>query len=157
MEAKKARVKINGDTLESVRNLLKDAPPPTTFQKQLSKQDAISELRVEIESLTSKGYSIEAIAELLTQGGISINGPTLKSYMQRSRTSSGVTSTAPVKRMKKQSSEKQESKQVEIFDEKKPEVKKAEEEAKTASTVEVTKAQKNAQKTTGFVKPDTEL
>jgi hypothetical protein len=54
-----------------------------------SKADAVQILMREIETLKARGYSIEQIAEVLTENGLDISTPTLKSYIYRSKGKSG--------------------------------------------------------------------
>jgi hypothetical protein len=57
-------------------------PPP----KDLTKSDAIKMLTKEIKSLQKRGYSLEQIASSLKGEGLDISTPTLKSYLQRTKT-----------------------------------------------------------------------
>lgn len=72
-------------SVEAIRKALKEAPPPDPAKRQVTKQEAVAELREEITALRNKGYALEDIAELLKGGGLDITPPTLKGYLQRSK------------------------------------------------------------------------
>lgn len=57
-------------------------PPP----KDLTKSDVVKMLAKEIKSLQKRGYSLEQIASSLKGEGLDISTPTLKSYMQKAKT-----------------------------------------------------------------------
>ncbi len=59
-------------------------PPP----KDLTKQEVVKMLAKEIKSLQKRGYSLEQIASSLKGEGLDISTPTLKSYLQRTKTAS---------------------------------------------------------------------
>ena len=71
--------------VEDIRKALKEAPPPDPAKRQMTKQEAVAELREEIIALRDKGHTLEDIAELLKGGGLDITPPTLKGYLQRSK------------------------------------------------------------------------
>jgi hypothetical protein len=57
-------------------------PPP----KDLTKSDVVKMLAKEIKSLQKRGYSLEQISSSLKGEGLDISTPTLKSYMQKHKT-----------------------------------------------------------------------
>ena len=57
-------------------------PPP----KDLTKSDVVKMLAKEIKSLQKRGYSLEQISSSLKGEGLDISTPTLKSYMQKTKT-----------------------------------------------------------------------
>lgn len=75
-------------TLESIEKLqqsLRELPVVEDKSRELNKQEAVALLVDEVEGLKKKGYSLEQIAGLLTEGGFAIKPPTLKSYLSRAR------------------------------------------------------------------------
>ncbi|MBF8164261.1 hypothetical protein IVE04_24155 [Pseudomonas mendocina] len=75
-------------TLESIEKLqesLRELPEVEDKSRELNKQEAVALLVDEVELLKKKGYSLEKIAELLTEGGLEIKPPTLKSYLSKAR------------------------------------------------------------------------
>lgn len=77
-------------TLESIEKLqesLRELPEVEDKSRELNKQEAVALLVDEVELLKKKGYSLEKIAELLTEGGLEIKPPTLKSYLSKARAS----------------------------------------------------------------------
>lgn len=72
--------------VEELREKLKTAPEVSPERRQVSKQEAIQALKAEIETLKKRGYTLDEIAKLISENGIKITTPTLKSYMQRSKT-----------------------------------------------------------------------
>lgn len=75
-------------TLESIEKLqqsLRELPAVEDKSRELNKQEAVALLVDEVDGLKKKGYSLEKIAELLTEGGFAIKPPTLKSYLSRAR------------------------------------------------------------------------
>jgi hypothetical protein len=65
-----------------LRSLPAIEPPP----KDLTKQEVVRMLAKEIKSLQKRGYSLEQIASSLKGEGLDISTPTLKSYLQRTKT-----------------------------------------------------------------------
>jgi DNA-binding transcriptional MerR regulator len=98
---------IQLDKIEALKAKMKEAPEVVKEKRQLSKQDAVKELKREIEGMQKKGYTLEDIAKFLTDGGLQITTPTLKSYMQRSK--------AETPKPKKQEVKKQDEKKAEVF------------------------------------------
>lgn len=75
-------------TLESIEKLqesLRELPEVEDKSRELNKQEAVALLVDEVEQLKKKGYSLEKIAVLLTEGGLEIKPPTLKSYLSKAR------------------------------------------------------------------------
>lgn len=58
----------------------KEAPP-----RELSKKEAVSFLRKEIDALRKRGYSLEHIGEALRGEGLEIGDSTLKSYLKKAQ------------------------------------------------------------------------
>lgn len=73
------------DELKKIAKLLSEKPPIETAQGR-SKQAAVALLKKEIVALQKRGYTFEQIARFITEGGCEITSPTLKSYLQRTKT-----------------------------------------------------------------------
>lgn len=73
------------EALEAIREKIKDAPPAPKEIQKVNKMEAIRTIRKDIESMHKRGYSFDDIAKFLTDGGLQITTPTLKSYMQRTK------------------------------------------------------------------------
>lgn len=74
-------------TLKAIKQLaeeLRDLPENQSDERELNTQDAVALMRPEIEQLKEKGYSLEQIAELLSNGGLPISTSTLKKYLSTS-------------------------------------------------------------------------
>jgi hypothetical protein len=65
---------------------MQTAPEVAKEKRNVSKQEAVRELRRDIEAMQKKGYTLDDIAKFLTDGGLEISTPTLKSYLQRTKT-----------------------------------------------------------------------
>ena len=76
---------IQLDTIEAIRAKMKEAPVVAKEKRRVSKQEAIRELKRDIEAMQKRGYTLDNIAQFLTDGGMQITTPTLKSYLQRSK------------------------------------------------------------------------
>lgn len=77
---------IKLETIETLRAKIKDAPEVSKEKRNVSKQEAIRELKRDIESMQKRGYTIDDIAKFFTEAGLQITTPTLKSYLQRIKT-----------------------------------------------------------------------
>lgn len=71
---------------EELREKLKAAPKVSPEKVEITKTELIGMLRGEIEAMQKRGYSLADIAKFITDDGIEITAPTLKSYLQRSKT-----------------------------------------------------------------------
>lgn len=76
---------IQIDTIEALRAKMKEAPVVAKEKRSVSKQGAIRELKRDIEAMQKRGYTLDNIAQFLTDGGMQITTPTLKSYLQRTK------------------------------------------------------------------------
>jgi len=76
---------IQLDTIEALRAKMKEAPEVSKEKRRVSKQEAIRELKRDIEVMQKRGYTLDDIAKFLTDGGMQITTPTLKSYLQRTK------------------------------------------------------------------------
>lgn len=85
---------IQQSTIEALKAKMKDAPEVAKEKRNVSKQEAIRELRKEIEAMQKRGYTLDEIAKFLSDGGLQITTPTLKSYMQRAKPSKAATAKA---------------------------------------------------------------
>lgn len=73
--------------VEELRQKLKAAPKVSPEKIEVTKTEAIGLLKGDIEAMQKRGYSLEAIAKFITDDGIEITTPTLKSYLQRAKKS----------------------------------------------------------------------
>lgn len=71
---------------EELREKLKAAPKVSPDKVEITKTELIGMLRSEIEAMQKRGYSLADIAKFISDDGIEITAPTLKSYLQRSKT-----------------------------------------------------------------------
>src|SRR5262245_5284236 len=60
-----------------------------TDRRRLRKQAVVRRLKQPITIVQQRGYTLEEIAEKLTEWGLEITAPTLKSYLQRAKRRSG--------------------------------------------------------------------
>jgi hypothetical protein len=67
--------------IERLKDSLADLPALATVE--VSKQEAVRLLAPTIHGLQAKGYSLDRIAELVSERGVTIAPTTLKSYLQR--------------------------------------------------------------------------
>ena len=77
---------ITIEKVEAIAAKLRALPPIENKKRVVSKQESIKMLTSEIAGLRERGYTLEQIAELLTADQLEIGAPTLKSYLQRTRT-----------------------------------------------------------------------
>jgi len=61
-------------------------PAMDDSKRRLSKQGVVTYLATEIAALQQRGYPLEQVAESLRGVGLTITTPTLKSYLQRTKT-----------------------------------------------------------------------
>jgi hypothetical protein len=99
---------IKVETIEAVREKMKGAPEVAKAKRTVSKQESIKELKREIEAMQKKGYTLDDIAKFMTEGGIQITTPTLKSYLQRSKPAKVKTQSKEIKQPAVVASEKTE-------------------------------------------------
>lgn len=138
---------IQLDTIEALKAKMKEAPEVSKEKRRVSKQEAIRELKREIEAMQKRGYTLDDIAKFLSDGGLQITTPTLKSYLQRSKAD-------------KAKGSKAEQKKSEIFaDAKKPEADKTQQPTtvEKAKTVVENKQPQAAPKGGFEVRPDSEI
>lgn len=89
---------IQLDTIEALKAKMKEAPEVSKEKRRVSKQEAIRELKRDIEAMQKRGYTLEDIAKFLSDGGLQITTPTLKSYLQRSKSDKAKSSKAETKK-----------------------------------------------------------
>ena len=78
---------ITLEAIEQLREKLKAAPTVSPEKRQVTKQEAIAAIRGEIEAMQKRGYTLDDIAQMIAHNGIEITTPTLKSYLQRAKSS----------------------------------------------------------------------
>ena len=73
------------EKIDSLRKTLADLPPIDEAEREVTKQEAVRRMALEVLQLTKRGYSWETIARILSQGGLPITVQTLKSYITRAK------------------------------------------------------------------------
>lgn len=58
---------------------------PVKERENLALREAIFEMLPEIEGVLARGYSLDEVAGILSQNGVSIKGATLKTYLREGR------------------------------------------------------------------------
>lgn len=64
-------------------------PPLDVSKRKLDKQAAVRRIKEQIATAQQRGYTLEQIAQSMTELGIQITTPTLKSYLQRAKKAGG--------------------------------------------------------------------
>lgn len=77
--------KLTRSLVDEAADKLKSLGPIPKEQQEVSKIDAIKLLRSQIKALQKKGYSMEQVAETLTECGIPITAATLSSYLNKTK------------------------------------------------------------------------
>jgi hypothetical protein len=79
--------KIPMSAIEQTRRILKEAPQHDV--KEVTKSEAIRLLSTEIHEMQSKGYSLAAIAVMLSEKGIEVTAGSLKSHLSHAKGAGG--------------------------------------------------------------------
>jgi hypothetical protein len=75
-----------GVSIEDIEALRRELEALPRHQPQsVSKQDAVALLAKQLGAAQRRGYSADELAQMFANRGISINAPTLRGYLQRSR------------------------------------------------------------------------
>ncbi len=74
---------ISVSQIEILRGKLEEMPQVEDPDRKVSKLEAVRMMASSIRDLQSRGYSIEKIAEILTDSGLDIAPTTLKSYLTK--------------------------------------------------------------------------
>jgi len=74
---------LTADDLEILRRELSELP--TTRPRTVTKQRAIAELAPELAAAQRRGYTVEDLAQLLADRGLSMTPGTLRGYLRRNR------------------------------------------------------------------------
>ena len=85
-------------TLETANRLIEELraiPPKDPAKRKLDKQGMVRILANELVALQQRGYTIEEVAESLRGRGLEITTPTLKNYLQRTKSETEKRSKAP--------------------------------------------------------------
>lgn len=85
-------------TLENANRLVEELhaiPPKDPAKRKLDKQGIVRILANELVALQQRGYTLEEVAESLRGRGLSITTPTLKNYLQRTKSETDKRSKAP--------------------------------------------------------------
>src|SRR5579859_1728984 len=77
------KLRIRANALQAVRQALEAMPE--NEDKPLSKLEAVRLVLPQIEASRQRGYSLQAIAELLCERGIHITQSVLRSYLTEAR------------------------------------------------------------------------
>jgi hypothetical protein len=73
-----------------LREIMRAAPDKAPNQRRMDKQAIVKEVMDDIAAIQERGYTLEEIAEMWgKKGGVEVTLPTLKSYLQRARKTSG--------------------------------------------------------------------
>jgi hypothetical protein len=73
------------EKVEQLREKMKSAPEVAPEKREVTKQEAVAALRAEIELMQKRGYTLDEIAKMISENGIELTTPTLKSYLQRAK------------------------------------------------------------------------
>jgi DNA-binding transcriptional MerR regulator len=76
---------ITQQKIETLIGKLKNTPKPNAENRALSKQAAIKKMASSINELRKKGYSLEQVAEILTENEFPISKTTLGNYLLRAK------------------------------------------------------------------------
>ena len=76
---------ITLEKVEQLREKMKSAPEVAPEKREVTKQEAVAALRAEIEMMQKRGYTLDEIAKMISENGIDLTTPTLKSYLQRAK------------------------------------------------------------------------
>jgi hypothetical protein len=90
-------------TLENANRLVEELraiPPKDPSKRKLDKQGMVRILANELVALQQRGYTIEEVAESLRGRGLEITTPTLKNYLQRTKSETDKRSKAPRRSMR---------------------------------------------------------
>src|SRR5215831_7351167 len=79
---------ISPEQVEKSRAALQNPPPSQS--RGATKKEAIRSLVPEIQALQRQGYSVKAIAKILSDSGMPMSAVTLNSYLQRIRSEGNV-------------------------------------------------------------------
>ncbi len=71
--------------IEDLRNKLLELPEVNDVEREVTKQEAIRIMADAVAELQNRGYSLDKIAEILTNGGFHISVQTLKTYLTRAK------------------------------------------------------------------------
>lgn len=77
------------DQVDQVGAGLLALPPLDASKRKLDKQAAVRRIKDQIATVQQRGYTLEQIAQSMTEVGIQITTPTLKSYLQRAKQAGG--------------------------------------------------------------------
>lgn len=91
-------MKYTTEQLDTIAARLRDMPAVEKPKQQLSKQAAVAVLAREITSLRKRGYTLVQIAEALRGEGLDIATPTLKNYLQRTKSAPKIAAKTAAKK-----------------------------------------------------------
>lgn len=73
--------------IDELRDKLLELPEVDDVEREVTKQEAIRRMASAISVLQKRGYGMDKIAEILTNGGLEISMQTLKSYLSKAKSS----------------------------------------------------------------------
>jgi len=74
--------------VEELRQKLLELPEVDDVEREVNKLEAVRRMADAVSLLKKRGYSMEKIAEILTNGGLEISAQTLKSYLTKAKSKS---------------------------------------------------------------------
>lgn len=88
-------MRITLATIDDLRRKLDELPPQAATHRAISKQEAVALLAKEVAALQNRGYTMDEIANVLSNNGLPVAVSTLKSYLSRAKSPSKKASTKP--------------------------------------------------------------
>ncbi|QRM35857.1 hypothetical protein [Microvirga sp. VF16] len=73
--------KVSVDIIARLGKQLDETPVKSPEAKMVSTAEAVRKLRGSIQALRARGYTLDEIAEILSEGDLPIGGKTLKTYL----------------------------------------------------------------------------
>jgi hypothetical protein len=86
---------ITEEQVKGVAERLRKAPAVEKKPRRFTKQAAVSRLHKEIQQLRNRGYTLEQVSRLITQGGIALTPEALRTYLRRAVPAKSQESPAP--------------------------------------------------------------
>lgn len=80
-------MKYTVEKIEKIQIKLRSMPTVEKDKAEINRRESVKMLAKEIGELQKRGYTLEQIAHLLRDEGLAVATPTLKSYLQRAKSS----------------------------------------------------------------------
>ena len=74
--------------IEKIQIKLRAMPTVEKREEEISRQESVKLLSKEIADMRKRGYTLEQISRCLNNEGLAVATPTLKSYLQKARSTS---------------------------------------------------------------------